>query len=718
MTISYSAPPLNPELNASSKYYSTTNEEIVITRGDGLGFTRGLVHNWCPRLLAGMSGFGTGSEPKVVTNAFPFNSPADGLYAGDYALRCTNSTRSVHIPYGAYLPASSTVAGTIRFVFKCETIDGPQNVSGSTAFAPIAGLSPSCYYNLSQSTVDFSTHQNTTLWGIYSNGTGLFMGHITTNGVIFTANCPVVAGRWYAFACAFYDGTGTGVDGVTSLAKACRYYLHDLTNDTRISTTGSTNQTFNNPSFGNQTNSQFAGWNYGLDTVYTGAKSYDLVLFPGRSVPGAGGPTCNADFVGQIKQVALDRTFWDDSGNGGTAKWFAVPGAFSGSDQFTTWISNIYEPITGTYATGASPPTICNGASGQSNAAPRVISYPYLPTTSTAPTGTYTGTPVVAAGDCTVTRNGSTSVDITLSRPQAAPIAPGVGWTWNLYASKTRQATPGAGNLIQSITGITGTPTFNFAPTDGEVWFARPVASDGTNTYTYPETPVNTRPLDALPVAFVGNSILTGTGRSPDKYFGQTINALGVECPMISMAIDGTLSSQWLPTDASTSVFPAWAGTTNRYNRLKTRLQTEAAYLPDGKFAAVFLQLIGNDAPLSSVTNYTTIANQLLADGFTRKVVFLATPFQPFGHSLINNTSKVSDSLAVQKTAANGSTIFSIGDQAMQDSIYSLQAAINGHPDTYLATLQGTLWALEYYTTIENPGTTTRKIHWVPSRRR
>jgi hypothetical protein len=680
MPISYSTPPLNPELNPSSPFYSSINWLTVVTQSQGM--PRDLVKNWVPVGTAGYGGAANGEDPRVIANTFPFNGSADTLHAGDYALRCTNGTRAQNYPFGASLPVSANPLGTIFCVFKFEDMDAPNLSSG--AYAPILAFTNCCYYNQGVEQVQAGYPSSI---GVLNTGTNavLAVAGSATTGQIYDPACILTPGHWYAAAILRSDYNAMGV--TKSLLNAMRIYLHDLTANTRLTTTGSgVSQSFSG-AFGSTADSIYSS-NFNL--MPNPGFQNDVCLFPGRTSYAGWG---YADFVGQVHMAGFDRGLWDDSG------FFAsIPAGFSGVDQFTYFVANIYEMIGATYATGGSAPVLCNSSSTtQTDSHGLDVGYPYLTASATAPTGTPSGTPIVALGHCAVTRITNTVIELTWSRPQGSTIAPGGGWTHHVYRSEDGTVAAGSGTLIATLNGVHG--FYQDAPPDTKLQWYYVISSDGTNSFTYNQVQAALKPYPAQRAVLAGHSVGTATGNTPDIHLTRTAQAFGFDCPMLNICLDGASANNFAPTSTFTYALP-WISTENPYTRLTGRIAAELSYLPGGTtWDVVFLLLVGNTA--TDTTDWTAIASGLLGLG-VKRVVFLIPSFQWTGHSQLLNAQNMNS--ANDLTAfANGTTILALGSRTIGFSTAYNFNLTAGHPDTYLSELEGFTWARDYYAAVLAP---------------
>ena len=751
---SLSAPTLYPELQTNtttSPFYA--NNPVSYWCVTGPTVPRDIVKNWIPRYIEGYGGQTTGRAPQIVSNVWPFNGPADGSgFTNDYASRWTMGTKAMALPYGCGLPTSANPYGTIAIMFRFDDMYGGNVGGAGTGYVPLISIGYSSIYNNEQQ-YSALANANMTTWGIYSTGSAVCMAFQSTQsaiGVTVNQNLPgatLTAGHWYAFAVAAsaYNSTPAKL----TLQFAMRFYLHDLTTNTRLTTTGSValtgtcsinsgsatlttsssssglaigsyiqivgdssagtyNVTAGGPtswtvapvyggagnavaaaatvypgqvygsSQGTKYNYTIVNWPFGWDTGWTTGRA-DLVVAPG-------GPQA---FVGLVKCVGVFNDFWDDTG-----LWKALPANFNGPGQFDDWVANPYELLSSTYATGGGVTTICNGASGQNSSisATRPVTYPYMTSSSNAPAGTPTGTQVVATGDVAVVVATDTTITFQITRPQATTIAPSGSWVWNFYVSQIRGKGSG-GTLALSYTGQQ--PNFVFTPTAAGPWFVTPIVSDGTNTYTYCETPCA---LNNFPDTFtcsIGNSFLTTTGNNPMGWFALAMASFGLNCTHFNAGWDSTTSLNWLPSAAAIDV-PNWLPSNNLYTIFVNRIAVEIPFLPAGVLYDCFIQLLTNDGITTSPTNYSTIANALLATGNFKRIVFLAADYDPIVHILPQALSQISDSLAIQKSIANGTTIFSIADASMWLSCNQQGLLSGSHPNQYLAVLNGINAATQY----------------------
>jgi hypothetical protein len=680
MPISYSTPPLNPELNASSPFYATMNWLAVVTQAQGL--PRDLVKNWEPLRTAGYGGGANGEDARIVPNAFPFNAPADSAHAGDYTIRRTNGTRALNYPYGAALPSGANPMGTIFLVFKFEDVDGPNLTAGS--YAPILAFTSSVYYDQGLE-LDLGGYPSSI--GVLNTGTNavLAVGGSAASGQIYNSACVLTPGHWYAAAILRSDYNAMGVS--KTLLNAMRIYLHDLTANTRLTTTGSgVSQSFTG-AFGGTTDSIYAS-NFNL--MPFALLPCDVCLFPGRTTLAGWG---YADFIGQVHMAGFDRGLWDDSGF-----FAAIPAGFSSVDQFTYFVSNIYEMVGSTYATGGSAPTLTNSSSTtQTDSYSNAVGYPYLTTSATAPTGTATGTPLVALGHCVASRVNNTVIELSWSRPQGGPIAPGGGWTHRVYQSEDGTVAAGSGTLVATLTGYQS--FYQYAPSDTKLQFLYVVSTDGTNTYTYNQVQAAIQPYAPQRSVLAGHSIGTPTGSVPDLHMTRAAQALGFDMPLLNICIDGASGATFNSASGTTYSLP-WISTENAYTRLTGRIATELSYLPGGTtWDVVFLLLVGNTA--IDTTDWSAIATALLGTG-VKRVVFLVPSYQWSGHDLIGNAANM-NAIAPLVAMANGTTILTLGGRAPYFTTNFSFMTAAGHPDTYLSELEGFAWARDYYAAVLAP---------------
>lgn len=670
MTVSYSAPPLAPELNASSPFYPTLQSLVVVNRATGM--PREMVHNWLPRRCLGLYGQNFGPDAQTVPGDFPFNAAADGS-AADYSLRATNNTRELRWPYCASSKPSPALTWTIFGVSLFERMDYFDQ------FAGIGGATSGDMANHGQQTL--GPYQDVLappdIAGVFWNNLtttqyylSLLGGTTSAAGPVFAPDCLFIQGNWYAWAIACCDTTGTGVDGVTTLKQFRRFYLHNLNTNTRISVTG---VGVHQPIwFGGSSLNDHSPTVWPLNYCKSNG---DLVLFPGRA-------EFYADlthYVGRVKMLGIDNTCWDDSGFA-----FNVPSGFGGVDQFSTFVGydatgtsvsggGIYSMLAPptSYVTGGSPPTLqFSGNDTTFTGPPSGWLYQHLTntntTTGTTPVGSPSGFLWVAYGDCSVTRVSNTTVEIVASRPQGAPA---LATSYSLYASTSWAFTVTGSPVQTNSSGI-----FQHSPaTPGIPEYYLVTATDGSNTYVYPPTQAALMLYPAFYSSWAGHSIITHTGSNPPAKCGYLALALGMDFTALNQATDGATEVTWE------------AGST-QLNLLIASMQSEVSFLGRPYDAACFM-LAGNsgvDAPtLTGIYNAIMSATATVNGSpvpIASRVVWLACPWNFMGHDVLTMAATFPNQDSVCGGLADGKTQFYVGRRNSYLSINHMLDIREGHP--------------------------------------
>jgi hypothetical protein len=174
------------------------------------------------------------------------------------------------VPYAAVWPTGQPARGTLTCCFQFVDLDGPDiNAAG---FAAIGGIINSAYASNGNSIAQGGSG-STIQMGIYSSGSAaLCMAIIVDSTLFYNTSATLVQGHWYLCSIAMSDSTGTAFDGVHTWPHACRIYLQDLTAATRITTTGTNNQTWVNSILGSTTNTINTGIAFGRSVQHVGCE--------------------------------------------------------------------------------------------------------------------------------------------------------------------------------------------------------------------------------------------------------------------------------------------------------------------------------------------------------------------------------------------------------------------------------------------------------------
>lgn len=692
--VSYSAPPLHPELNASSPSFNTLQSLVVWTQG--VGVPREMVHNTMPDRTLGVWGQACGPDGVIVPNTFPFNPPADGAYANDYMFRGTTGTRCLRWPNGATAKGSGIAKQfAIGLVFQLDGMDTNGN------FFPIVGSAAG----------NLATHGAATggPWatlqappdclGTYTDEVGnYYLGFLSglqaTGGPIWQTDCAITLGHKY-----FALLTGCD-DNITYLGHSIKqwrqFYLHDLTTNTRKSITGpSVGQTIHLGG-GTFTNATQPGWAFNwLSTAVNG----DLILFPGKEQLGyltAGG-------AAQVKLAFVDNQLWDDSN-------FAapIPAAFGSVDPFSYYcgydasgnpngagIYGMLAPPT-SYVAGVSAPTLIATANFTEATSPAGFVYlnqsnPNLSGSAT-PAGCPPGTVWCAPGDCAVTRLTDTQADVSVSRVQGA-LALTTSFTY--YYSLSFGTT--LSGFTSYATNSTGTGTFTFP--DGRLYYFLVTTSDGTNTYIYPPVMATRQRYPVHNSVWSGHSILTPSGSDPVKDVAFFALGAGFDFCGINLGSDGAGEGDFTWPSGDLMVL------------LVARLTSEVAAL-GRPFDSVGLMMEGNgpvDAPtinaisagLLGATTTRTVDGATV--NLTNHVIYWYCPWNFMGHDVAFIASGTALQNSVYPGVANGSTVFVLGSRQMNASVNWLTEIQSGHPSWTYGMVTGASFGLDLLTNVIAP---------------
>ena len=601
----YSAPPLNPEINASSPFYPSLAGLVTFNRGDAM--PRGVVHNAMPHGTAGYGSLSVGQEGVIVPNSFPFNPPADAAFANDYSYAVSGMMRSRQWLYEGMQPQSGINACTIFGIFNYQ---GGAYFTGGDTCVPLFGISRCNYADAG----GVSTEPDgicLTMSGSTVLGNTLCLGYMTPVGVMYSTKHKVIPGHWYAVAATRSDQAGTGINGTFLLPKFLRFYLYDLTTGTQIGPNGvGVSQVFGSV-FGASTDHIFS--NAPLNQYYDSVGGRLIggeITIPLTCNPNSGFGEVAGSFL--IKMAGIDSQPWDDSGFA-----YAIPAAFSGVDQFTYWVSNIYEMMGSTYATGSMTGELFAPADFALTGDVYLYQgYGNASTNFAAIAGANSNTNYVFYGDAALTNVDNNKVQITCSRPQATPSVP-TSLTYNLYRYSSypidyitgiTNANPGVvtsgshgytngeqitiygvsgmtqvNNNTYTVAGVTGstyqlsgidttgfgtftgsggvsipvasivatntTGVFNYVPPTNGVYYYLIVANDGTNFYVYPVVSGSLNLLVDESWAFIGNSTLSKTGSLPSQW-AHFANGLRKRIQIMDFGISSLESNEALPAYA------------------------------------------------------------------------------------------------------------------------------------------------------------------------
>lgn len=526
MPVSYSTPPADPEIDSTSPFYQTLAGLVMFNRGDAK--PRGIVHNALGHATASYGGTAAGHESIIIPDSFPFNAPADGAFTNDYSLYVSGQMRCRQWLYEGNKPQSGVAGCTIFGVF--NFLPGSY-VTGGTSCYPLLGLNTSNYANngVGQSGIPDAIC-------VVPISNGLCLGYMNTFCIVWSPSHVVIPGHWYAVAATRSDQVGTGINGSFAIANFLRFYLWDLTTNTQIGLNGvGVSQVFSS-NFGSRTDHTLSNCALGQYNTTQGG-----VLIGGEiAIPLTSGPaTTLGDGAGSylIKMVGADSQPWDDSGFA-----YAIPAGFSGVDQFTYFVNNIYGMVGSTYATDSQTGNLFQAADYQQNSATYLYQgYAGATSAYAAIAGAYSNTNFVFSGDAVLTDVNDTGIQITCSRPQASPSAPS-SLTYSLYKFTTYQTSPSGSPVATSTTGV-----FNYTPPDTGTYFYLVTATDGTNNYVYNIVTASMNLLPDQSWTFIGNSILSHTGGLPSQY-AHYANAFRQRIQVLDLGISSMQGQDAVPT--------------------------------------------------------------------------------------------------------------------------------------------------------------------------
>jgi hypothetical protein len=571
----YPTPPANPEINSASPFYSTLAGLVMFNRGDAM--PRGIVHNGMPHATCGYGGIATGPEGIIIPNSFPFNAAADGN-TSDYSFRVAGNNRSRQWLWEGNQPTGGIPGMTIFAVFQFQDACSP---TGGLNAIPIIGVQQSLYPGAGSAGA-VGTPDSLCLYTTGSSS--LYLAFSGSGGFTYSVNHPIIPGHWYAAAVTRSDQTGTGINGSFSLKYFMRCYLYDLTVGAIVGTVNGPGQSqpFTNNFAQNTTDHCTSNWPL---TQYYSTYFAELVLPLGFNTGSTDGETPASILV---KMAGVDSRPWDDSGFA-----YAIPGGFSGVDQFTYFVNNIYEMVSpsSSYATGSLVGDLWVGYGAQpANAAQ---GYADFTNGNVAIAGAASATNFVVYGDAVLTNVTNTGIQITCSRPQAAPSLPSA-MTYNLYQYA------GTAYPISHITGATN---------------ANPCVISADNSYTNGQQVVINR---VSGMTQINNRVYTMTSVTGSSFALSGVNSSaygtysgsGADCIMLNTPIQTNTTGVFNYTPADNNLYYYLIVATDGTNYYVYNLVTASMnLLPDQAFAYVGNSVQTHTGNLPS--KWTTFASAL-----------------------------------------------------------------------------------------------------------
>jgi hypothetical protein len=380
-------------------------------------------------------------------------------------------------------------------------------------------------------------------------------------------------------------------------ASARRVHLYDLTAGAGVCGTGSDHQCWIFPYNGG------AYTDVGVGEQGPQANN-DMFVFPGGNAAFTEG-----DFIGNLHMAGVDTTFWDETG-----WWTAIPAAFSGIDQFTTWINDIYGMAKGSYATGSSGTTLVSSVTNSYSIVGQCKWGGSVPGVTVAGVPATLG--LVSLGDAAVTAVDNVKIGVGASRPQSVP-APVTSYSF--YASKVAADAPGSGNLLatQTVTPTTAAHLYDFTPPDGEEWFITITATDGTRTYVYPQLVAARQRFPAIHIPMLGNSYLNSG--YPLRSLTRAFAAFGMDVAAWNVGFNGATIAQYDPSyTPDTAHGTPFDGTAVNPLQWAINLLAREAGKLGHPLALVIVFLVENntgDSPSSVLAGIKGVLDALLATG-------------------------------------------------------------------------------------------------------